>query len=324
LAGGGKGADKLAHFAVEQLATELPFGAIVKGLDPRSLLQEEVRQALRDLWTDRGLIVFRDLEGEDVQLDLSRCFGTLIPHPLKESRSEHHPELFSLLYEPKTGWLMNVNGERRGAYLPWHSDLIYVDKVNRGGIMRVTLCPSRLGETGYIDKIAAYSDLPRGLQQRADKLEVIYKYNLDPEKQKFGRTHDVHVERFSAQVASVQARLHEFPRVIHPMVYTQKETGKKVLNISPWFADGIVGMENPEGDALLDEIIKHIVNTDRVYMHHWSPSDMVLFDNWRMLHSATGCPADETRWMIRTTIQGDYGLGRAEGDAVNSSRYISV
>ncbi len=127
----------MAYFDVEQLSAGLPFGAIVTGLDPQTLQLEEVRQALRDLWTDRGVIVFRGLEGEEVQLELSRCFGPLIPHPIKESRSDH-PELFSLLFEPDTGWLMTVNGERRGAYLPWHSDLIYVDQINRGGIMRLT------------------------------------------------------------------------------------------------------------------------------------------------------------------------------------------
>jgi taurine dioxygenase len=315
----------MAHFEVQDLAVGLPFGAIVTGFDPASLKREEVRQALRELWTDRGVIVFRDLDGEEVQLELSRCFGLLVPHFLKESRSESNPELFSLQYEPDTGWLMTVNGELRGAYLPWHSDLVYAPQINHGGIMRLTVRPTRLGDTGFIDKIAAYEELPRALREKADKLEVLYKYDLDPAKQKFGVTDDVRVERFSAQVASVQARLHDFPRRIHPMVFTQKETGRKILNISPWFADAIVGMENAEGDALLDEIITNIVKTKHVYMHHWQPNDMVLFDNWRMLHSATGCPADESRWVIRTNIQGDYGHGRAEGDADDPElRYISV
>jgi taurine dioxygenase len=101
-------------------------------------------------------------------------------------------------------------------------------------------------------------------------------------------------------------------RAIHPLVYRQAETGKKVLHVSPWFADGIEGMENAEGDALLAEVIAQVIRPELMYFHQWQEGDMVLWDNWRMLHCATGVPPDETRIMRRTTIVGDYGLGRRE------------
>jgi hypothetical protein len=41
-------------------------------------------------------------------------------------------------------------------------------------------------------------------------------------------------------------------------------------------------------------------------------TDMVLWDKWRMLHCANGMPAGQRRHMRRTTIAGDYGLGRFE------------
>ena len=40
---------------------------------------------------------------------------------------------------------------------------------------------------------------------------------------------------------------------------------------------------------------------------------MVLWDNWRMMHSANGVAIDDRRSMQRTTIAGDYALGRTEG-----------
>jgi taurine dioxygenase len=106
-------------------------------------------------------------------------------------------------------------------------------------------------------------------------------------------------------------------RVIHPAVYVQKETGRKVLNISPWFAEGIIGMENPAGDALLAEIVTAMIRPSLAYFHDWQEGDMVLWDNWRMLHGAAGIPLGERRHMRRTTIAGDYALGRKENpDAV--------
>ncbi|ATE67402.1 TauD/TfdA dioxygenase family protein [Rhizorhabdus dicambivorans] len=311
-------------FRVAPLRDDLPFGAEIAGLDPATLSDPAVRQALRDIWTDKGVLVFRGLEGEQVHLDLSRVFGTLVQHPTREARAEH-PELMTVRYKPESGWLIAVDGEMRGTWLPWHSDLIYVDRINRGGILRPIVLPSQLGQTGFIDKIGAWRTLPDRLKQRIEGLSVIYKYDLDAAHQRFGRTADVHMARVSPDVASIQARLDDFPRVIHPMVYQQRETGRKVLNVSPWFAVGIQGMENAEGDALLAEVADHIVHSEEVYLHDWAMGDMVLWDNWRVLHSATGCPPDEERWMLRTTIEGDYGLGRTEADAaIDRSDYITV
>jgi taurine dioxygenase len=101
-------------------------------------------------------------------------------------------------------------------------------------------------------------------------------------------------------------------RAIHPLVYSQAKTGRKILHVSPWFADGIEGMENEEGDALLREVIGYVIRPELMYFHKWHAGDMVLWDNWRMLHCACGVPPSEQRIMRRTTIVGDYGLGRRE------------
>jgi len=141
------------------LADHLPFGAIVKGLDPDDLKDAETRRRLRELWIREGVLVFRGLEGESAHLELSRCFGKLMVHPSKEAHTAN-PEIIDLRYKPETGWLMSVDGNMRGAWLPWHSDLVFVDQINRGGILRPIALPSHLGETGFIDKIAACSALP--------------------------------------------------------------------------------------------------------------------------------------------------------------------
>jgi len=101
-------------------------------------------------------------------------------------------------------------------------------------------------------------------------------------------------------------------RSIHPMVYAQEGTGRKVLNVSPWFAENIEGMDDKESDALLREVISYCADKSRAYFHSYELTDMVLWDNWRMLHCANGMPAGQRRHMRRTTIAGDYGLGRFE------------
>ena len=146
-------------------------------------------------------------------------------------------------------------------------------------------------------------------------LEVIYKFNFDYDKQKFATTSNVRPVRHSPGAVSIHARADDFPRVLHPIVVIHKDLGRKVFNVSPAMAIGIKGMENEEGDALLREVIKYGVDERRAYYHTWRSDDMVLWDNWRVLHSATGGPADEERWLERTTIAGDYGYGRMESQA---------
>ena len=95
------------------------------------------------------------------------------------------------------------------------------------------------------------------------------------------------------------------------MVYEQPGTGRKVLNVSPYFAMGIHGMPGPEGDELLAEVVQNVIDDAFAYYHQWNTTnEMVLWDNWRMLHSAKGVPANLSRSMQRTTIAGDYALGR--------------
>jgi taurine dioxygenase len=54
---------------------------------------------------------------------------------------------------------------------------------------------------------------------------------------------------------------------------------------------------------------------DLSYFHEWTPTDMVIWDNWRFLHSVSGSRPENGRCMHRTTIRGDYRLGRFETEA---------
>ena len=319
------GFNAFKHFTVAPVAEHLPFGAVVSGFDPADLDVPQVRDDLRSLWVRAGVLVFEGPHDPDTHVRLSQCFGNLIEHPTREGRVEAHPELLDVRYRPEDGWLTEVDGEPKGSWLPWHSDLIYVSEINHGGILRPLTLPSRGGETGFIDKIQNYDTLPEDLKESIEGLHVLYGYDLDPADQKFGRRNQVKVLRFEQAVLSILARRKDFPTVRHPLVYTQRETGRKVLNFSPWFALGIEEMPGADGDDLLERVAQHCVDPARAYVHHWRPNQMVLWDNWRMLHCAYGAPADEQRHMQRTTIEGDYGLGEvASGHEVGKSEYISV
>ena len=105
----------------------------------------------------------------------------------------------------------------------------------------------------------------------------------------------------------------KLPRAIHPAVWT-RDSGEKVLHVSPWMAEGIEGDETPEGDPLLETVCQEILHKIKPYFHEWQPTDMLIWDNWRMLHPSAATIPMTARIMHRTTIKGDYGLGCFEGN----------
>jgi taurine dioxygenase len=299
-------------FEVNQLR-DSEMGIQVIGLKPDDLSDEETRAELRRLWIDKGLIVFRDLEGPDVQIALSEVFGPCIGHPMKPKDGSTDWRLITVQCEPGEAQIWEVDGVQMAAWLPWHSDLVYVDKINHGGILRPLVVPEKGGETGFLDKIALYDDLPKYLKDKISGMHVAYKYDIDVARWKFSPKPSS-VARWSKTLKEVMSRADNYPKVLHPMTFKQPETGRTILNISPWFALGIDGMENEEGDALLRELINYIVEYPRPYFHKYEPNDMVLFDNWRVLHCATGILPDASRVLQRTTIDGDYALGRRQNE----------
>jgi taurine dioxygenase len=305
-------------YRLSPLPGQSKFGVVVTGFQPEMLDDPQVRKDLYDLWIDKGVVVFRELSGHDTHIKLSYVFGEPEEHPLL--RGVDMPRESKLIVDIEfdggeaMGNLYEVDGEARGSWLPWHSDSIYTDQINHGGILWSIVVPERGGETGFIDQIAAYEAMPEDLKRRIEGLNVLYKYNVDSSQAKFGHIPDRLIRLGKHQAATMQHDTTKL-RSVHPLVFTQPETGRKVVNVSPWFADAIEGMETEEGDALLREVIAHNLQPELQYFHKWVPGEMVLWDNWRLLHCATGVPMGMKRHMRRTTIAGDYALGRREAVA---------
>ncbi len=297
-------------FDIAPLAHGIPFGVTVSGLGRDHLRDANVRSQLVELWIQHGVILFRGESSPEMQIELSRCFGELEPHPFPEAQEPGLQELVKIKYYPEDGTCYEVDGELRGGWLPWHSDLIYTDRVNHGGILRPVQLPKSGGLTGFIDQIAAYERLPEAIRGKIEHLHVVYRAEMNMARHYFVENEQLRLVSMARSGAAIATRGFTFARVIHPMVFTQKETGRKVLNVSPGFAEGIYEMGGPDGDDLLREVIATCIHPEGSYFHQWREGDMVLWDNWRVLHCATGVLPEQTRVMQRTTIAGDYALGR--------------
>jgi taurine dioxygenase len=305
-------------WSVQRLDSKRRYGVLITGLAERDLDEESVRSDLRALWVEHGLMLFKSEVTPSFHVALSRVFGPLEAHPVREYRLEGNPEILNAAFDPDDTDLWSVDGKVLGAWTPWHSDLVFLPKINHGGILRPHEIATEGGATGFIDQIEAYDALPKEIQDQIDGLDVVYRLRIDFREQKFVptlnkielvRTHQKRIEDVRVREDK------DFPPVVHPLVYVQEETGRRALNLSPSFAEYIVGMDSAESEKLLSYLVQHITNPAFAYFHLWQSKDeMVLWDNWRMLHQAAGCPATVRRVMYRTTISGDYNQGATLAD----------
>jgi taurine dioxygenase len=301
-------------YQIDKLDETRRNGVLITGLAQQDLQNENTRQRLRDLWVEHGLVVFKSKVTPDFHVESSRVFGPLEAHPVKEYQLKDNPEILNAVFDPDDTDLWSIDGAVLGAWTPWHSDLVFLAAINHGGILRPHEVAAEGGATGFIDKIEAYDTLPDTIKARIDDLDVVYRLRIDFREQKFvPRLNKIDLVRTHAQrIESVRMREdQDFPPVVHPLVFVQPETGRKALNLSPAFAEYIYGMGTRESDQLLSFLINHITDPKLQFFHLWQCQDeMILWDNWRMLHQAAGCPATIRRVMYRTTIAGDYQQGK--------------
>lgn len=305
---------------IRPLADDLPFGVRIGGVTRAMTADPAIRAEINALFQRHGVILFEEVEPSDaMQVALSNVFGPLKEHPVKAVArvdASAMPGVVEIRSPAGSGGVVELEGRRLSHWLPWHFDHAYNDELNYAGILRATEIVEEGGLTGFCDGIALYQAFPPDLLARIEGRTIIYTLNVQYETMRFGRPAGLTVIQPKPSPPGFEEDARRMPRALHPAVWT-RDTGEKVLHISPWMAEGIVGMENPQGDALLEEVCQTINALARQtsYFHRWRPTDMMIWDNLRVLHSVSGNRPEDGRTMQRTTIKGDYGLGRFENDA---------
>jgi taurine dioxygenase len=301
------------------------FGAEIKGVDLSEPLDERTAQSIRDTWIQAGLLLFRNPDSDDeAQMRLSRLFGEMEPAATADMNDPDNQYMMTLAYDPEDTrprfqQHYNFGGHDRAGFIPWHWDQSFMPTIVRGAVLRMEMPARLLGQTGFIDAIEAYERLSPEMKERIDGMEVVYHFVSDFTKCRHGVPDDL---RALPRDRPSSESKYDFPPVVHPMVITQQETGRKALKISPLQAQYILGMDRDESDALLAELAAHLTDPNFAYFHEWQKNDMVVWDNWRMIHTAVGVPLDCARRARRTTIVGDYAVGRYLDETLDRNRTV--
>ncbi|WP_430739000.1 TauD/TfdA dioxygenase family protein [Sphingomonas paeninsulae] len=71
-----------------------------------------------------------------------------------------------------------------------------------------------------------------------------------------------------------------------------------------------MGMDDAASEALIKTLIDAVTQPQFIYEHAWEDNDIVLWDDYRMMHSAVGHRVHVTRVVHRTTLRGQTTVGR--------------
>ncbi|MDE2597959.1 MAG: TauD/TfdA family dioxygenase [Sphingomonadales bacterium] len=281
------------------------IGREIVGLDLTNGISPETSAALRQTWLEYGVLVFRGMgTSPEVQLELSRCFGELEPHPIATFRHPDYPDLILLTNEGgPVGPVYDFGDGPVTQRIPWHTDLAFMTTPNAGALLRMVRKVETGGQTGWLDTAAAYDELDQATKDEIADLEAVYLFRAGLEEMRFN-------QQGGKRLSPRKENYPHFPPVANPLVWTHPETGRKVLNVSTLNIEYIIGRQDEAGDALIRRLIEHALQPRFQYVHEWENNDMVLWDNRRTMHAAFGHPLDQIRVVHRTTIKGDVAMGR--------------
>jgi taurine dioxygenase len=264
-------------------------GAEITGVDLRSPVDGETRDRLNQAFRDYAVVAVRDQQLRAAQfLEAMKIFGDIF--------WQHNPR-FAVPECPQVHYISNQDTLDDGrVYIPgegYHTDHSNDIEPPKATALHAVKLPKSGGDTQFVNMYEAYEALPEALKERIDYLQARHVYQSR------------HSERKLPQLTEERKRIAS-ESVVHPLVRTHPETGRKALYINPIRIEEIIGMPEPEALALLDELLEHATQEKFQYRHKWKAGDVVIWDNRCLLHKANGdYPVSEVRYLYRLMLQGE-------------------
>jgi taurine dioxygenase len=263
-------------------------GVEVRGIDLTAPVDPEMRARLNRAFAERGVLVIRDQTLSPPQvLDAVRLFGDVFPQ---------HNTRFAIPACPDIHFISNQDKFPDGRrYIPgegWHTDHSNDARPPKATILHAVRLPSTGGDTQFANMAAAFDALPEAVRERLRGLNAIHVYQSSHSARKL-----------MALPSEAKERVPN--AVLHPIVRTHPEPGRRSIYINPIRIEGILGLDHKEALPLLDDLLAHATAQRFQYRHKWEPGDFVMWDDRSLLHKANGdYDMSEVRYLYRVMLKG--------------------
>ncbi|MEZ5854959.1 MAG: TauD/TfdA family dioxygenase [Hyphomicrobiaceae bacterium] len=265
-------------------------GAEVRGIDLARPLDAATRAELNQAFITHSVLVIRNQTLDAPQfLAAMQNFGEIFPQ---------HNQRFAVPECPLIHYISNQDKLEDGrVYIPgegYHTDHSNDPLPPKATALHAVKLPSSGGDTQFFNMAEAYDALADALRQRITNLVACHVYQSR------------HSTRKLPQLAGEKRKTVGTRSVLHPLVRTHPENGRKAIYINPIRIEEIVGLETQDALALLDKLLAHATQPRFEYRHAWKPGDVVIWDNRCLLHKANGdYPVAEVRYLYRLMLKGE-------------------
>jgi alpha-ketoglutarate-dependent taurine dioxygenase len=154
-------------------------------------------------------------------------------------------------------------------------------------------------DTIFANLCAAYETLPATTRQRIDGL--------------FARHSFPYLVKTRGMPPLNSGQIAALPPVDHPLVRRHRDA-RRSLYLSPPYMETIVGWNQPDSQALIEELTVWASQERFLYRHRWRPHDVIMWDNGWTMHKVM--PFDIER--VRRVMHGVVLLGTEPIEPSNS------
>jgi taurine dioxygenase len=259
------------------------LGAEIGSIDLARPLDHATFKAVYDAWLAHAVLLFRGQHLDDAALvRFTSRFGDLETAPLFQGRRfvDAHPEVMIVSNVTVDG---REIGSLGNAEAFWHTDLNFVEEPPAASILHAWEVPPAGGDTYWASMYAAYETLPVALAQRIEGRRIL------------------HDARFNSAGYLREVRV---PDMLHPIVRTHPESGRKALYLGRRANAKVEGLSEDESNELLDALWEHATQERFVWQHQWRSGDLIVWDNRCTLHRRDAFDGSQRRVMHRTQTRG--------------------
>jgi taurine dioxygenase len=269
-------------------------GTAVEGIDLAEAPDAAMVALLRAGCAERVLLLFRGQTQLDPAsyLAFAKHFGGRPDlHSQRHYCLAKHHEIFVVGNVEQDG--KRIGASRVG--LNWHTDHYHLPEPGLFTFLHALQVPRVAGDTRYANGIAAFEALPRAMQMRIDGMQVLH-----------SRARLFRALFPEASEAALQAEREKMPDVVHPLVRLHPELGRRGLYLGGEWGSCIQGLDEPDAQALFDDLLNHLTEERFCYRHAWRPGDVLMSDNRCSMHRASEWnEATETRRLHRIILIDD-------------------
>jgi taurine dioxygenase len=151
--------------------------------------------------------------------------------------------------------------------------------------------PSGGSETWYVSAARAAETLSEDLRQRVHDLQA--RQVLDLER-----------STGQAMIQYLVGRCDDerVPHQIRPVLWPHRKTGIPILGVWQQQTDAILPLSPEVSAELIGLLFEHLYQEQHTFVHHWSPGDLVIWDNHAVQHGRPDVGQEVERTLRRVAV----------------------